>query len=398
VQNPSATPEKKSIASRFAIVVLVAFIIATVASMMTPNLLRSRIAANEASAVGSIRSINTAALTYSQEHPEQGYPQRLAELAPYIDNPLAAGMKSGYTFRYQPQSPDVDGVVKGFKVEAVPVAAGQTGQRRLSGNQTGAISYRAAAGQPEAPLSNAASQPPPPAQPLRRVVRKGSVALIVNDPAQAVESVRAVAARFGGYVESVRFSDQGAGAREASIAIRVPAARFDETRRQVRALGERVQNEQDDARDVTGQYVDLGSNLRNYRAEEQQYLDIMRRSGSIKDTLAVAERLAEVRGRIERAQGQLDLMAHQVEMSALEVTLAREAVVQPVDVHWRPVAQARAAFWDAAHDLADYADFMIAVAFRVPVFLLWMGTIFLSGIAGWRLLRWMWRMGAVAAH
>jgi len=169
------------------------------------------------------------------------------------------------------------------------------------------------------------------------------------------------------------------------------AARFDEARREVRALGERVKNEQDDAQDVTGKYVDLESNLRNYHAEEAQYLEIMRRSGSIKDTLAVAERLADVRGRIERTQGQLNLLAHQTQMAVLEVTLCTEAVAQPVDVRWHPKAEIKAAFWDAADDLSVYANFMIAVLFRLPVFLLWVITVLVSALCGWRLLRWVWK-------
>jgi len=373
--------------------ILVTVIIPIVGAIFTPNLLRSRIAANEASAVGSIRTLNQAAATYQAEHPGEGYPQNLSDLAPNIDSVLAGGVKSGYSFRYIPQAADADGVVRGFRAEAKPVAAGQTGQRSFSGNETGVISYRANARQPEQPLDGTSVPMPErrPVSPARRMLRKGSVNLIVAEPAPAAEKVRAVANRLDGYVESVRFSDEGAGAREASIAIRVPAARFDEARREVRALGERVKTEEDDARDVTGQYVDLESNLRNYHAEEAQYLEIMRRSGSIKDTLSVAERLADVRGRIERTQGQLNLMAHQTEMAVLEVTLRTESVVQPVDVTWHPKAEIKAAFADAANDLSTYANFMIAVAFRLPVFVLWAVTTLVFGLCSWRLLRWMWK-------
>ncbi|HYX69636.1 MAG TPA: DUF4349 domain-containing protein [Terriglobales bacterium] len=371
------------------VVVLVTVLIAAIA---IPNLLRSRIAANEASAVGSIRTINTAVATYSAQHPGEGYPQKLADLAPYVDENLASGQRSGYSFRYEPQAPDFDGVVKGFRVEARPVAAGQTGTRQFSSNQSGVISYRASGQQPEVPLDGTSPQPErQPARQSRKTERKGSVSLVVAEPVPAEEEVRAVAYRLDGYVESMRFSDEGAGAREASIAIRVPADRFDEARRQVRALGERVKNEQDDARDVTAQYVDLQSNLRNDRAEEAQYLEIMRRSGSIKDTLAVSERLADVRGRIERTQGQLNLLAHQTEMAVLEVTLCTEAVAQPVDVRWHPKAEIKAAFWDAADDLSAYANFMIALFFRLPVFALWVITALAFALGGWRLLRWMWK-------
>src|SRR5260370_5314522 len=87
---------------------IVAAIILIIAAIAIPNLLRSRMAANEASAVGSIRSVNTAAVTYSTTYPAAGYPQTLAQLAPaasatsasadLIYSGLAGGPHSGYRF------------------------------------------------------------------------------------------------------------------------------------------------------------------------------------------------------------------------------------------------------------------------------------------------------------
>src|SRR6201985_1730991 len=87
---------------------IVVAIILIIAAIAIPNLLRSRMAANEASAVGSIRSVNTAAVTYSSTYPSVGYPASLAVLSPataatsatadLIDSVLAGGTKSGYKF------------------------------------------------------------------------------------------------------------------------------------------------------------------------------------------------------------------------------------------------------------------------------------------------------------
>jgi hypothetical protein len=226
---------------------------------------------------------------------------------------------------------------------------------------------------------------------VRRVIRTGGIDLIVAAPEEALEQVRSLATRMGGFVESAQLSDPRSAQPYGMITIRVPADRYDDARREVRGLGQRVENERDEARDVTGQYVDLESSLRNFRAEEAQYLEIMRRAGSIKDTLAVAERLADVRGRIERTQGQLNLLARQAEMASLAVTLRTEPVVQPTTVRWHPAAELKAAFWDAADNLATYANFMIAVLFRLPVMLLWMVTVVAGVAAAWKMLRWMWR-------
>ena len=369
-------------------VVLCALIL-TICAVGIPNLLRSRIAANEASAVGSIRTIDTAVMTYRQEHPGEGYPQSLSSLTPYLDANLASGQKSGYQFRYAPQTSDADGSVNGFRVEAVPLSD-QTGQRRFSSNESGTINFQADANDSERPLDgmSASSAQAMPSQPTRRTIQKGSLNLIVSDPKQAADRVRSVATSIGGYVESERYSDDGGGLGQTCIAIRIPANRFEHALHEIRALGTRVTKEEDDAREVTAQYVDLESQLRNLRAEEGQYLEIMQRSGSIKDTLAVAERLADVRGRIEHIQGQLNFMAHQTEMAMLEVNLAKEFVPQPVDLHWHPLAEVKTAFSNAADDLSTYANFMIAVLFRLPVFALWVITALLCSAGGWRLARW----------
>src|SRR3984885_10815968 len=86
---------------------IVVAIILIIAAIAIPNLLRSRMAANEASAVGSIRTMNTAAITYNSTY-GNGFPQNLTILtgtgstsytnAELIDTVLGAGAKSGYNF------------------------------------------------------------------------------------------------------------------------------------------------------------------------------------------------------------------------------------------------------------------------------------------------------------
>jgi type IV pilus assembly protein PilA len=134
---------------------IVVAIILIIAAIAIPNLLRSRMAANEASAVGSVRTINTSAVTYSSTYPNQGYPASLGALGPgavtcttatstnacLIDDVLALGTKSGYTFGWtgDGNTPSV-----GYTINATPVTVGTTGQRMFCSDQTGVIRYNAA--------------------------------------------------------------------------------------------------------------------------------------------------------------------------------------------------------------------------------------------------------------
>jgi prepilin-type N-terminal cleavage/methylation domain-containing protein len=90
---------------------IVVAIILIIAAIAVPNFLRSKIAANQSSAVGSLRSLNTACIAYTTTYGQ--FPAGLTNLGPLgsggtasstsadlIDSALAAGIKSGYTFTY----------------------------------------------------------------------------------------------------------------------------------------------------------------------------------------------------------------------------------------------------------------------------------------------------------
>jgi hypothetical protein len=105
-------------------------------------------AANESSAVGSVRTLNTAEVTYSAACPNVGFSASIAELntgavcaggTGIIDNVLATGVKSGYTFTYTPVASN--GLNTTYTTSAVPLTVGVTGQRGFYSDQTAVIRY-----------------------------------------------------------------------------------------------------------------------------------------------------------------------------------------------------------------------------------------------------------------
>jgi prepilin-type N-terminal cleavage/methylation domain-containing protein len=137
---------------------IVVAIILIIAAIAIPNLLRSRMAANESSAVGSLRSINTAEVAYSTTYPSVGF-TALGSLggsaatcatatgatstnACLIDSVLAAGTKSGYTFITTPGggTPFVTYFSTGYAQ-----VQGQSGQREFCTDQSGVIRANATA-------------------------------------------------------------------------------------------------------------------------------------------------------------------------------------------------------------------------------------------------------------
>lgn len=131
---------------------IVVAIILIIAAIAIPNLLRAKIAANESSAVSSLRTINTAEVTYSSSW-GAGYAATVANLggitpcgpataaaACIIDSALSVApySKSGYTFVAQGNNP-VGGVNNGFEANATPVVVDITGKRAFCSDQTGVL-------------------------------------------------------------------------------------------------------------------------------------------------------------------------------------------------------------------------------------------------------------------
>ncbi len=123
---------------------IVVAIILIIAAIAIPNLLRARIAANESSAVSSLRTINTAEVSYATAYPNTGYSANLGALggapaacaagptvanACLIDQVLAGGAKSGYTITEAGGAPNAQNIVVTYETEAIPMAFNQSGVR-----------------------------------------------------------------------------------------------------------------------------------------------------------------------------------------------------------------------------------------------------------------------------
>jgi type IV pilus assembly protein PilA len=124
---------------------IVVAIILIIAAIAIPNLLRAKIAANQASAVGSLRTLNTACIAYSTSYGQ--FPSALSNLGPIssggtasstsadlIDSVLAGGQKSGYNFTYAAGSSN-----QAYSITATPITVGTTGQNMYFTDQSGVI-------------------------------------------------------------------------------------------------------------------------------------------------------------------------------------------------------------------------------------------------------------------
>lgn len=224
----------------------------------------------------------------------------------------------------------------------------------------------------------------------RKMVRNSSMDLVTKKPADTAEQIRQLAERLGGFL--VKSTTSGQDAQSAFLSVRVPAEHFEEALAEIRKLGMRVEAERVEAQDVTRQYVDLDARLRNLRSEETQYLSIMKRANTVKDTLEVSEKLSNVRGEIEEQQAEFQALSKQVETVEINVSLRTEAEAQVFGLHWRPLYQLKHAMRDGLDSLENYAVAMAGFIFLLPTILLWLMTVLLGAAVGWRLLRFAGRI------
>ena len=221
----------------------------------------------------------------------------------------------------------------------------------------------------------------------RKLIRTGSMDLVVKNPGEAAEKIRQLADRMGGFLQSSQVTG-GSNSISASVTIRVPASRFEEARSEIRKLGLRVEADGLETQDVTKDYVDREARSRNLRAQEAQYLGILKQAKTVKDTLQVSDKLNEVRSEIEQQQAAFEALSKQVEMVAIGVSLRAEADVQAFGLHWRPLYQLKLAAHEGLQSLGDYGTTMISFVFYLPSILLWLATILVGAAIGWRVLRW----------
>jgi type IV pilus assembly protein PilA len=125
-----------------------------IAAIAIPNLLRSRMAANEATAVGTLRTYNTAMVSYATRCPNTRYPRSLENLGPGEPGPdncthadlvrqqlaIQVPVRAGYHFFYMAQA-DSDGKITKYVISADPVTPGSTGLRHFFTDETGVIRF-----------------------------------------------------------------------------------------------------------------------------------------------------------------------------------------------------------------------------------------------------------------
>jgi hypothetical protein len=178
----------------------------------------------------------------------------------------------------------------------------------------------------QAQLSSNLENPPvtPPTELQPMIARTISLSVIVKDFAASRAALDAVVARHHGYTATLTASTQPNAARSLQTSLRIPARELSAAVAELKSLGQ-VENETQDAGEVTQQHADLIARLKNSRETEQRLQAILvQRTGKISDVLVVEQEIARVRGEIEQMESQQKSLEHRVDFATIDLNLAEE--------------------------------------------------------------------------
>ncbi len=199
----------------------------------------------------------------------------------------------------------------------------------------------------------------------RRIIKTGEVTIEVADIAASLGRVRAMAVELGGYVGG---SFLGARDDYATLTLRIPADRFDDALTRLRAFDGEVLTEATSEEDVTSAIVDLEARLRNLNASEQQYLELLERTGTVEEILAVQIRLDEVRGQIEQLEAQVKDLSEMADLATLTVSLVPSSLQQATNT------------WDPGKTVSDAIAALVQTGQSVVNGVIWFAIVWLPAL------------------
>jgi len=163
------------------------------------------------------------------------------------------------------------------------------------------------------------------------------------------------------------------------ISIRVPDDRFESVLAELRDLAVRVTSESTSSQDVTEEYVDLESRLKNAEATESQYLALLEKAEDVEDILSIYESLSHVRSEIEQIKGRMQYLERTSSMSLISVYLKPAATAKPlVRVGWSALEMLKS----AVRGIVIFGQWLGTIAIWLLIFCPVWGAVL--GIIYWR--------------
>ena len=176
-----------------------------------------------------------------------------------------------------------------------------------------------------------------------KIRKQGSVSISVTNIDSAIEDLDTINTQYSGKITNIYDSGRG-NDRIVNITIQVPVESFEKYYNALREMNGEVTYANIGSTDLTKEYIDITSQLKNLRNVEAQLTNILQRATTIQDILSVQKELNTVRGEIELYEAQERHFNNQTDYSHITVTFSIDKKgLEISDTPWSPVGELRAA-------------------------------------------------------
>lgn len=262
-----------------------------------------------------------------------------------------------------------------------------------AGTSVDAASGNMRAAQSLTPPSPAGEVQPQSQPQIRMIIRSANISMIVDDTSGSIEKITAAAESVGGYVSDSKVWRDGEQLRGA-ITLRIPADRLSAALAVVRKLAVRINSETVGSQEVTQEYVDLESQLKNLEATEIELRQLMttirQNSKKASEVLEMYQQLNSVRMQIEQIKGRMRYLSQMTALATVQVDLVPNALAKPVvEPGWQPLVIVKDASRSLVEALQSFASILIWLAIYIlPIVTILALVVFLT----WRGINSAWKI------
>ncbi len=216
------------------------------------------------------------------------------------------------------------------------------------------------------------------------IIKNGDMSLLVEDIDTALDAITAIAAQYGGYV--LRTSANRTRVDTAMITIAVESESFEIAIQDIRAAGTKVLSESTSGEDVTAEYVDLDSRLRNLEATRDRLRGFLDEAQNVEEALSVNTELSRIEGEIEQVKGRMNFLTGRAAFSTITITLNERSPETPKSNKGSSLRKTLDGAIEAQQDAVRFlANLLIwLVVFAGPYLLI-------AGVIAWGVWRWQRR-------
>ncbi|MFZ1505687.1 MAG: DUF4349 domain-containing protein [Anaerolineae bacterium] len=215
-----------------------------------------------------------------------------------------------------------------------------------------------------------------PALENRMIIQRAEISMVIKDTEATATAIRTLALNAGGYIADSNLFRDGEQLR-GTLTVRVPGQNLPTFLDQVKGMAVRVLRDSLSGEDVTQEFTDLGSRLRNLEATEVELLalltEVRQRPGAkTSDILEVYEKLTQIRGEIEQIKGRMQFLSNLTSLATIQVELIPDALDAPViEEGWRPLVTLRQASARLIRTLQALVEAVIwLIIYVLPVLIL----------------------------